>query len=143
MTSIARNALLPYSQQQVYALVNDVATYPQYMDGCVGVEIISSTDECMVARLDLARAGITTSFTTRNTLEPHAGIILTLEDGPFNLFEGNWKFIALAPTACKVHLALDFTLSSKLASVAVGKLIDSVASGLVDSLCVRAKHIYG
>ena len=43
MNDIRRSALLPYSAERVYALINDVEAYPQYMDGCVGAEILPTT----------------------------------------------------------------------------------------------------
>ena len=70
MTDIQRSALLPFSAEQVYALINDVSAYPKYMNGCVGAEILEQTDEIMEARLDLAKGGLKYSFTTRNTLCP-------------------------------------------------------------------------
>ena len=58
MTHIHRHALLPYSCEQLFVLVNDVAAYPQYMAGCVGAEVLDSTDASMTARLDLARGPV-------------------------------------------------------------------------------------
>ena len=65
MNDIRRSALLPYSAERVYALINDVEAYPEYMDGCVGAQVLYVDGETMEARLDLARAGIRMSFTTR------------------------------------------------------------------------------
>jgi ribosome-associated toxin RatA of RatAB toxin-antitoxin module len=92
MTSIHRSALLPYSASQVFALVNDVEAYPRFMDGCVGAEVIHSDEQHMEARLDLARGGISQSFTTINELHPYESIRLTLKDGPFEFFDGAWRF---------------------------------------------------
>ncbi|MFK7831260.1 MAG: type II toxin-antitoxin system RatA family toxin [Congregibacter sp.] len=143
MTAIHRSALLPFSDQQLYALVNDVEAYPQYMDGCVGAEVIRSEANQMEARLDLARGGIKQSFTTLNELNPHQSIRLTLKDGPFDRFDGLWRFQALAEQACKVTLDLEFTVRSSLLSVAAAHLFDRVAGSLVDSVVTRAQTVYG
>ena len=143
MTHIHRHALLPYSCEQLFVLVNDVAVYPQYMAGCVGAEVLESTASSMTARLDLARGPVRQSFTTRNQLTPFERIDLTLVDGPFDQFEGHWVFHPLGGMACKVTLDMHFALSSRIASLAAGKLFQSVANQLVDALSNRARHVYG
>lgn len=143
MTHIHRHALLPYSCEQLFVLVNDVAAYPQYMAGCVGAEVLESTVDAMTARLDLARGPVKQSFTTCNRLQPFERIELTLVDGPFDDFAGYWSFQPLGETACKVTLDLHFALSSRIASLAAGKLFQSVANQLVDALSNRARQIHG
>lgn len=142
MTAIHRSALLPFSDQQLYALVNDVEAYPQYMDGCVGSQVLRSEAHEMEARLDLARGGIKQSFTTLNQLKPHECIHLTLVDGPFDRFDGVWRFEALAEQACKITLDLEFTVKSSLLSVAAAHLFDRVAGSLVDAVVARAQTVY-
>ena len=86
MATVKRSALVMHSAAQMYSLVNDVASYPQFMDGCTGVEIFEHTDSSMLARLDLKKAGVTLSFMTRNTLRAPETIEMSLEDGPFKTF---------------------------------------------------------
>jgi ribosome-associated toxin RatA of RatAB toxin-antitoxin module len=142
MASIHRSALLPYSDEQLFRLVNDVEAYPRYMDGCVGASVIHMDGRHMEARLDLARAGITQSFTTRNELTPYESIRLTLKDGPFDSFDGIWRFQALAEKACKVSLDMEFTVRGGLLSVAASKLLDRVTGNLVDAVVRRANEVY-
>jgi len=143
MTSIHRSALLPFSDKQLFALVNDVEAYPQYMDGCVGASVLHTDGEHIEARLDLSRAGISQSFTTRNELVPYKMIRLTLKDGPFEQFSGAWRFQALAEQACKVSLDLEFSFRGGLLSAAAAKLFDRVTGNLVDAVVRRAQDIYG
>jgi ribosome-associated toxin RatA of RatAB toxin-antitoxin module len=133
---------LPYSDEQLYLLVNDVEAYPKYMDGCVGATVIYTDERHMEARLDLARGGISQSFTTRNELRPFQEITLQLKEGPFEAFGGRWRFQALAERACKVSLDLEFTVRSGLLGAAAAKLIDRVANNLVDSVVRRAGEVY-
>ena len=142
-TTIQRSALLPFAAERVYRLVNDVAAYPRYMDGCVGAEVLESSDQHMLARLDLAKAGVSYSFTTRNRLEPHECIEMSLEEGPFEQFTGTWRFHALAAQACKVELDLRFSLAGSVRAAAMGKVINLVGNNLVDALSKRAGEIYG
>ena len=104
MATIRRSALVMHSDEAMFSLVNDVASYPLFMDGCHTVEVFEHTDQTMLARLDLKKAGVQISLMTRNNLTAPSKIEMTLEDGPFKTFLGVWTFKALTDTACKVSL---------------------------------------
>ena len=78
MTHIQRSALLPYPASHLYELVNRVEHYPEFLPWCSGASILSETEHEMCARLEIAKAGVSQSFTTRNALVP--GWVL---HGPF------------------------------------------------------------
>ncbi|GGY81985.1 ubiquinone-binding protein [Cellvibrio zantedeschiae] len=139
---VNRSALVSYSAQQMFDLVNDIEAYPQYMDGCVGAKILKREGDWLEARLDLSRAGVHQSFITRNHLQSPVSMSMTLVDGPFKYLQGGWKFTALAENACKVCFELEFELQNKLIGMAVGKLFESVVNKQVDALCERARKIY-
>jgi ribosome-associated toxin RatA of RatAB toxin-antitoxin module len=143
MTRVQRSALLPYPAERLFQLVDDIESYPSYMDGCVGARILHRDSEVVEARLDLARGGIQQSFSTRNRLLAHRAIELELLEGPFDTFRGRWQFQALGDTACKLSLDLEFTFSNGVLGVAAGKLFDSVTANLVDTLSRRARDLYG
>jgi len=142
MTVIERSALLPYPAVAMYQLVNDIEAYPDFMDGCVGAQIIERTDDTIEARLDLAKAGVRYSFTTRNRLLPPERIELSLVEGPFESFSGEWAFIALNDQACKVTLKLQFKLAGKLLGFAAKAMFGGVANQLVEALVKRASAVY-
>jgi len=143
LNKVQRSALVMYSDQAMFDLVNDVANYPQFMDGCQGAEVFEHSDVTMVARLDLKKAGVTTSFMTRNILNSPTTIEMSLEDGPFKALRGVWHFNALTPEACKVSLDLEFEFNSMAMGMAASKLFSNMANNLVDSLCRRADQVYG
>lgn len=143
MHLVQRSALVNYSAQQMFGLVNDIETYPQFMDGCIGAEVLRRDERVIEARLDLGKAGISQSFVTRNTLYPPERMTLELVDGPFSRFEGSWTFKPLNEHACKVSLQLSFELKNRLLGMAAGKLFEAVANRQVDSLCKRARVVYG
>ncbi len=143
MTLINRSALLPFTAGQLYDLVNDVEAYPQYMDGCVGAEILRRDIDTLEARLDLARGGISQSFCTRNTLVVGERITLELLEGPFEYFGGHWEFLGLGDSACKISLNLEFMINNGLLGAAAAKLFERVTSNLVDAVEQRATQLYG
>ena len=95
MTSITRSALVMHSAEQMYNLVNDVESYPQFLPGCTATEIISKTEEELVASLSISKVGVNQTFTTRNILQFPDRMELSLVDGPFERFEGVWHFLRL------------------------------------------------
>ena len=143
MSHINRSALLPFSVQQMFDLVNDVAAYPQYMEGCAGAIVHEKTPVLMNATLNLEKHGIKMSFTTKNVLDAPKSIVMNLQEGPFDMFEGRWFFQQLNETSCKVILDIQFTLSNRIKGMAVKKLFDSVSNNMVDAMVKRAKAIYG
>ena len=142
MTDITRSALLPYPAGQVYELINDVAAYPQFMDGCVGAEVLKQTDDYMEARLDLARSGMRYSLVTRNRLERPLSITMELVEGPFEALSGRWQVTALNESACKVSLELKFVLISRMMSMAARMMFNPMADNLVDALVKRANYLH-
>lgn len=143
MTTIQRSALVPYSAQAMFDLVNAIETYPQFMDGCADATVIARTNEFVEARLELAKGGMRYSFTTRNQLTPPERIDMTLIEGPFNKFQGGWTFHALGEHACKISLHLEFELSGRLLNFAARKIFDGVANQMVDALVKRAHKLHG
>lgn len=140
--TLERSALVQYSAQQMFDLVNDVEAYPQYMDGCVSAKVLQRGEDWLEARLVLSKAGVTQSFVTRNRLQAPELMTLSLVDGPFRKLEGAWRFTPLAADACKVSFTLDFELQNRLLGMAAGRLFESVTNKQVDALCARAKQIY-
>ena len=142
MPNIQRSVLVPYSNEKMFALVNDIAAYAEYMPGCHKATIIQQTDKEVIAELVLEKAGIQQKFTTRNTLNPPLKMQMSLVDGPFTQFDGEWTFQALDENACKVSLDLTFVLNNPLLSMTVGPWIEKTAAEQVNAVQQRAEKIY-
>ncbi|ELS0753564.1 SRPBCC family protein [Vibrio vulnificus] len=142
MKQVTRSALVSFSAEQMYALVNDVAKYPEFLPGCSGSRVIEASDSNMVASVDVAKAGISKTFTTANHLVPGEAIMMTLVDGPFKTLKGGWFFTALDEQACKVELKLEFEFSSKMIELAFGKIFNELSNNMVNAFTQRAKQVY-
>jgi ribosome-associated toxin RatA of RatAB toxin-antitoxin module len=143
MVSISRSALLPYSAEQMFALVNDIASYPAFMQGCLSAEVLHADAREVVARLELGKAGLRYAFTTRNLLQAPASMEMTLVEGPFKRFSARWRFEALGDRASKTSLDLQFEFSVGLVDLALRSLFESTGRDLVNAVCRRAEQIYG
>ncbi len=127
----------------MYHLVNDVASYPEFIRGCEKTEILEQTDHLMKARLYIAQSGFSQSFTTKNQLTPGQEIKMELLDGPFEYLTGVWRFNKLAEDACKVEFNLEFKFNNPLLGMAFGNAFKSIAESMMQSFIGRAKRIYG
>ena len=143
MTRIDRSALVMHSAQQMYELVNDIEHYPKFMQGCQQARVISRTEEEVVGELTLGAAGLSHTFTTRNTLVPGVEMQMHLVEGPFRQFGASWHFKALSPEACKVSLQMEFEFAGGLMGYALEKLFNHSANNLVEALVNRAAEVYG
>ncbi|CAE6898519.1 MAG: ubiquinone-binding protein [Pseudomonadaceae bacterium] len=142
-THIQRSALLPYTAQALYDLVNDVAQYPEFLPWCASSQVLEVSDEHMRASLDIAKGGLSSRFVTRNTLVPGKSIELNLDEGPFTKLHGRWEFKALGDKACKISLDMQFDYAGSLVRATLGPLFNQAANTLVDAFCQRAKDLYG
>ncbi len=82
MPRITRSALVMFSAEQMFRLVNDVHAYPEFLPGCVGSRVHETGDDYMTASVDVAKAGIAKTFTTRNLLDANRQIKMELVEGP-------------------------------------------------------------
>ncbi|MBU0654762.1 MAG: type II toxin-antitoxin system RatA family toxin [Gammaproteobacteria bacterium] len=143
MAHISRSALVPYSPEQMYRLVDDVPLYPQFLPWCRMAHEYERDGDQVKASIEIAKGAVNKRFTTLNRLQKNKTIEMRLVDGPFKHLHGFWRFDELQPGACKVSLDLDFEFSSKILSLAVGPVFNQVANTLVDSFVERARKVYG
>lgn len=144
MRFIKKTATVPFSAAQMYDLVNDIASYPEYLPYCTGSSILSQNSKEIKACIQLAKSGVKQSFSTVNTLHPHKKIEISLLEGPFRHLKGMWSFEdASTGSGSVVHFELEFMLSSKLLDFAVGSALEGIANNFLDAFCERAKKVYG
>lgn len=142
-TRIDRSALVMYTAQQMYDLVNDIECYPLFMQGCQKARVIERTDDTVIGELTLGAAGLHYSFTTRNTVVAGESMQMSLVEGPFKHFSAAWHFKPLNEQACKVSLEMEFDFAGGLVGMALEKLFHHTANTLVDALVKRANEVYG
>jgi ribosome-associated toxin RatA of RatAB toxin-antitoxin module len=143
MRTVNKSALVPYAAESMYALVNDVAHYPEFLPWCRTASILSQSDTEMRASLELARGGFHKTFTTRNSMQPGRSIVITLEDGPFHHLEGRWQFADLGPAGSKVSLDMEFEFAGALLDLMAGPVFHEICNSLVSAFTHRAADGYG
>jgi ribosome-associated toxin RatA of RatAB toxin-antitoxin module len=143
MSSINRSALVPYSSAEMFALVDDIAAYPDFLPGCRRAEVLSRSDDEVRATIELAKGGVEKAFTTCNRIQRNKMIEVRLVEGPFKHLNGFWRFDPLGEHGCKVSLDLEFEFASRVLGLVVGPVFNQIANSLVDSFMKRAVEVYG
>lgn len=146
MKTIHKSVLLWHSAHEMFALVTDIARYPQFLPWCDQGEVLEQDAQGMVARVGMAISGLQQSFTTRNTHVEDREVHMALVDGPFSQLDGQWRFTPLgdgSQRACKVEFTLRYGFASAALAAIVGPVFDRIAGSLVDAFVKRADQVYG
>lgn len=142
MTTVQRTRTVRFSCEQMYALVNEVEHYADFLPYCTESQVHHRDADEVQATLVIGAAGMSKSFTTRNRLQANKMIEIRLVDGPFKHLEGFWRFDAV-DTGCTISFDLEFEFAGKLFSMLLGPIFDQVTDKMVDSFCDRAEVVYG
>lgn len=146
MKTVHKSVLIWYSPAEMFALVTDVPSYPQFLPWCNYATVENENAQGMTAKVGISIAGLKQSFTTRNVHEADRRVSLTLVDGPFSSLEGEWLFHPLGDgqqRACKVDFHLRYDFESGALARLVGPVFDKIAGSLVDAFVKRASQVYG
>ena len=153
MKHIKKSVLIWYQPHEIYELVIDVASYPQFLPWCESVDILERDEHGLTARLHLAYSGVRHAFTTRNLQVADESVRIDLVDGPFSTLDGFWRFVPLqgpghgdggiVATACKVEFEMRYEFSNVILETAISPVFDRIANTFVDSFVRRAEQVHG
>jgi ribosome-associated toxin RatA of RatAB toxin-antitoxin module len=140
---VDRSAIVNATPAQMFALVDDVPRYPEFLPGCVAARLESAAANERVAALEIVRGGVRMQFTTRNTVSPPAQILMELVRGPFTRLIGRWRFEPIGEHGARVGFHVEFEFKNRLLGLALNPVFESVCDKIVDSFVVRAREVYG
>ena len=146
MKTVHKSVLIWYSAAEMFALVTDIASYPQFLPWCDKSAVLAEDEHGMTAKVGLSMAGLSQSFTTRNTHLKDRKVSLKLVDGPFSKLDGHWDFTPVGKSsdrACKVTFSLSYDFDNAALAALVGPVFDKIAGSLVDAFVKRAGSVYG
>lgn len=143
MHKIERSALVKHSALDMFHLVNDVASYPEYLKWCRSSRILEESPVDMKAELEVAWKVLNKTFSTHNTLVKGESIKLVLLDGPFESMCGEWRFKPLREGACKITMEIDFEFKSSVSNFVFSAIFSQICGSLMASFIKRADDLYG
>ncbi len=149
MKHVKKSVLLWYTPHEMYALVIDVAAYPQFLPWCERADVLEQRADGVTARLHLSYLGVRQAFTTRNEHVAEEKVTLALVDGPFSVLDGTWRFVPVpagaggAAKACKVQFELRYSFANGALDALISPVFDRIANTFVDSFVKRAEQVHG
>lgn len=141
MTIVKKSRIVPYSCEQMYALVNAIEHYQDFLPYCTQSTVHHRDEDEVQATLNIGAGGMSKSFTTRNRLQTNKMIEIRLVDGPFSHLEGFWRFDE-AEGGCKISFDLEFEFAGRMFSMLLGPVFEQVTDKMVDAFCDRAEVVY-
>jgi ribosome-associated toxin RatA of RatAB toxin-antitoxin module len=139
MREVKRSALIAETPARMYALVNDIERYPEFVPWCTAARVDTRKAGEIVATLTIKRGPVRSEFTTRNLLEPDKRVLMQFVRGPFRVLEGLWTFTALGDLGCRVELEMRFEFANRLTNALFAPLFEDTAASLVDAFVKRAR----
>lgn len=148
MPTHTENREMPYSARQLYDLVADIASYPEFLPWCAASRIRSRTPspegEIVDADVVISFKVFRERFTSRVTLHPDAGRIdVEYLDGPFRYLVNHWSFTELGPDRCRVDFHVDFEFRSRTLQALIGLVFNEAMQRIVRAFEKRAADLYG
>ena len=146
MKNVHKSVLIWYSAEEMFALVTQVAQYPQFLPWCDHAAVLSEDGSGMTAEVGIAFSGLHQKFITQNTHVEGRQVVMKLIKGPFSNLDGTWSFTPVGDgtqRACRVDLQLNYGFDNIALSALVGPVFDRIAGSLVDAFVKRAEQVYG
>jgi len=141
MPTISRSALVEHTSQDMFELVCDIESYPEFLPWCSAARVDEHSETHQLASVTINQVINQSEFSTRNALETNQSITMQLVDGPFKYLTGTWQFKPLGDTACKVTLDIDFEFASPMVGRVISPAFNKVCDTLVNAFLKRADQL--
>ena len=142
MPGISETRRLPFSAEQMFDLVADVARYPEFLPWVVGTRVRSNSEHEMLADMLVGFNALREKFTSRVTKQRPAEISVQYIDGPLRDLDNTWKFRP-AEHGCEIDFAVSFTFRNAVFEALAGQYFDRAFRKMVSAFEARAHQLYG
>jgi coenzyme Q-binding protein COQ10 len=139
----ADKRFLPFTAEQMFDLVADVKSYPEFLPWCVATRINQSSESLLVADMVIGFKMFREKFTSRVSLERPDKIHVTYQHGPFKYLNNHWNFTNTPEGNCKIDFDVEFEFRSKILDVAIGAVFTEAVMQMVNAFEKRALKLYG
>lgn len=143
MPGIRETRRLPYSCEQMFALVADVARYAEFLPWVVAVRVKSDSETEMVADLLVGFRAIREKFTSRVVKHHPDYINVHYIDGPLEDLDNSWTFRPAPGGGCDVDFCVDFTFRNRVFEALAGQYFERAFRRMVEAFEHRAAALYG
>ncbi len=143
MTTHAEKRKMPYTQEQLFGLVADVAKYPEFLPWCISSRINRREGNVFYADLSIGYKLIRERFGSKVTLNEPGHIHVEYLSGPMKYLSNHWNFIEEDDGTCTIDFFVDFEFKNRVLQNLIGVFFNEVVQRMVGSFEARAKELYG
>jgi coenzyme Q-binding protein COQ10 len=143
MRSHTDRRIFHYTQEQLFALVSDVQSYPEFIPWVKGARISDRSDDGFTAKLMVRFNGISETYTSRVVLTKPEAVDVTLVSGPFNHLENHWRFTPQSDGSCVVDFHVAFEFKNVVLDKLIGGLFARATEKMIEAFSKRAGELYG
>lgn len=143
MPGIRETRRLPYSCDQMFDLVADVASYPKFLPWVVATRVRSDSATEMTADMLVGFKAIREKFTSKVIKRRPEHIEVYYVDGPLKDLDNNWKFTCLPDGGCEIDFCVDFSFRNAVFEALAGQYFDRAFRKMVEAFEMRADELYG
>ena len=133
---------LPYTPEQMFDLVADVARYPEFLPWVSAIRVRSNTDTQVVADMIVGFKGLRETFTSKVDKDRPNRIHVEYLDGPLKYLRNDWIFRPDA-NGCAVDFTVDFAFKNRVFEMLAGQVFGSALRKMIGAFEERAAVLYG
>ncbi len=134
---------LPYTREQLFEMVADVARYDEFLPWVVAVRIRSSSEQETVADLVVGFNAFKERFTSRVRKERPVHICVDYVEGPLKFLHNEWRFDRAEDGGTNLFFSVDFAFKSRLFETLAGSMFDRALRRMTNAFEQRAAALYG
>lgn len=135
--------VLPYSAEQMFALVSDIEHYPDFLPWVVALRIRSDSEHEAVADMIVGFKGLRESFSCRVHKERPTRVSVSYIDGPMRHLTNEWHFTSLEEGGCRVDFMVDFAFRNRMFEALAGQMFDKALRKMIAAFETRAGELFG
>lgn len=143
MPGIREQRTVPYSAQQMFDLVADVARYREFLPWVIATRVRSDSEGEMVADMVVGFKNLRESFTSRVLKRRPHELEVIYVDGPLRDLDNVWRFTDLPEGGCRIDFDVQFTFRNRVFEALAGQYFDRAFRKMVAAFESRADALYG
>lgn len=143
MPKLQESTQLPFSKEQLFDLVLDIESYPEFLPWCKAARILPRDGDDIYADLVLNFKGFTEKYTSKITYNKPHSISVEMVEGPFEYLVNNWNFNIISENCTEIDFFIDFRFKSRIFELMIGAMFEKAQKKMAGAFLERANKIYG
>ena len=146
MTSHAETKYLPYTAREMFDLVADISSYPEFLPWCAAARVRKEIQKGVIKQIEadlvISFKVFREKFGSRVLLDASKFTIETeYLDGPFRHMQSVWSFNN-SEQGCEVNFNVDFEFKNAMLQSIIGLVFNDAMQRIVRAFERRAADLY-